>query len=219
MSPPADRNFDLFLHRDEDYANLNGSSCESSGELEWILFEGVERVYPKVQVIDYEGCGWIEWDTARSIQRGDLEPGYLNEGDCIEIYSFSLSQEFYSFKLEVPATGDFDLYLYHLEAGWTANATQHLNKSASAGLGVGEMIENYRPPPCWNYTSHCLTYLALIVRVAGNGTYTFSFDYYSASPTTDDQWIYWCLGIGVLGAVIVAVVVMRRLHPRLYHKE
>jgi hypothetical protein len=164
--------------------------------------------YSKVYVhSDSAGCAWIEWDNALQYDLGEKYPGSLSASNQIEMYYVILyTRRSYEFRLTVPAGGDFDLYLYHLEDGQAANASGYVTKSETAGAGVAEVISPFE-------TETPGTWAVLVVRSSGEGAYEFYITY---APAGDGipvlPWVL--LGTAVAGITVAALFTRRTLNQR-----
>ncbi len=179
LKPRDNDKFDLSLWNDSGYSQYLSSSNLGNGALNWIVYYGSDRIYPRSHAyIGSSGNLDIEWDAALP---SSLNLGYsdaLSITDQIELYYFSLEpSKAYNFTLDVPLTGDFALFLYGglEQRGDALNPTEYLALSNTSGLGTDELIANFTPATAG-------IYVALIVRYAGDGSYEFKYFYATPEP-------------------------------------
>ena len=103
--------------------------------------------------------------------------------------------------MTVPATGDFDLYLYYIESSTTADPTEYLNTSTTVGLGTDEAITNYTP-------AQSGTYIVLIVWVSGDGTFQFTYNFTGQTNGGIP-------GFAMLGALLGLAIILAYRHQLL----
>lgn len=171
----------LYLYSDSSYSSMIGS-C-SSGSLNWIVYRPSSSgyLYPRTYS-NSGGYGYIEWeDSSYSLSIGYSESGSLSSSEYIEIYNVYLSSSSsYSFSLDVPSGGDFDLYLCRLSYGSWVCHSGFSTYSANSGSGYDELISSYRPSTT--------DYYAIIVkRTSGSGTYYLSASSGAATPSLTEE--------------------------------
>lgn len=141
-------NINLSLYADSGYSNLLVSSLRGSGYLNWLVFRpsSSQYYYPKV-VSYYSGDAYIEWeDSSNYLSIGSSQSCYLSNYDFIDMFRVYLSSSTtYSFTLDVPATADYDLYLYHLLPGNATTSSNFVRNSTTLGQGYDEIISSYTP--------------------------------------------------------------------------
>ncbi len=137
----------------------------------------------------YEGYGMINPDaaveavsltyTSGLAYTASLGPSTTDRRAWARTVNLAGGQLFYA-NLTVPATGDFDLYLYSTQPGTNGNP-KILVSSTQAGNGVNETL-NYLPTT--NSTG-----IVVVKRVSGSGEFTFLADVAAppllASPTVN----------------------------------
>ncbi len=173
-------NFDLYLYSDSGYSTLRTSSGRGDGYLDWVVFRPSSSTYYYPRVYTYDvGNAYIEWeDGSSSISYGGSYGVPVSSSECVELYRVSLSSSnTYSFTLDVPSTGDYDLYLYYLSYGSYTSYTGYTRASAATGAGYDETISGFNP----YYTGD---YAIIVTWKSGSGTPYLSYSYSSGSYTS-----------------------------------
>ena len=194
-------NFDLLLYNDTGYSQLLSSSIGSANGFEWIVYHAGNSLYSYPKVHSQSGSSGVAYIQQEMLTPAtDTKTGALDATDCIDGYSTrtTSSGNKYRVNLEVPVTGDFDLYIYYdvfsstyLNGAYSYyNSTQYKLKSASVGLGIDEAIDVDRP---------ALSDInILVVRTSGSGTYTLTITEIKPIPA----FVYVNLLIGFAIAVL-----------------
>lgn len=200
--------FDLLLYSDENYSDLIGMSARGDGALDWIVFKPntSSSFYPTVDTSSgSSGNAYIEWEDSSESLYFSVS-GALSSSDCLEVYEVYLSTiSTYSFTLEVPVGGDFDLYLYYLSSGEVANRSGCVASSVTPNNGSDEGISNYKPA---DYGDHVL----LVVRSSGSGLYRLSYSFSFPNPFLDFYFFLMLIlaGFGIAGLVVALIVIVRK---------
>lgn len=160
----------LLLYSDSSFRNQLASSTRGSGYLNWVVVRpsSSQNYYPRVYSYS-AGYAYIEWECSYSyLDVGESVYGSLNSAECVEIYTAVLSSsKTYTFILDMPSSGDYDLYLYRLYYGEATDSSGYYRCSVSYGSGNDEAISNFKP-----YTSD--EYLIMVVRSSGSGSFTLT---------------------------------------------
>ena len=185
LSNATDDDFDLYLYSNGGYSSLLASSNREPGLLEWIVFRASQAYhYPKVYAYSGSGDAYIEWKySSISLSLGEPIVNFLNASESIELYQINLVKDvLYNFSLEVPAGGDFDLYIYYLTTGEATNFGGFFKSSTTSGMGVNEQILNFNPSVSGDYA-------VLVVRKSGSGVFTLNCSTTYIVPTrlSDDS--------------------------------
>ncbi len=195
ISPSQD--FDLSLYSNPGYSNYVGMSQRRSGTLEWIVFtpQTSNFFYPKVSAQPgSSGYAYFGLETSRFLQIQGQISGFLNSSTPIHIYDLSITSSC-NIQLEVPAEADFDIYIF-LKSG-AGNLTHgFLLNSTKIGSGLDEQIEKLNP-------ELSETYVLVLVRVNGSGTYILHTIYLRIPPS--DFPVEMIVLIVVIGAVAAVI--------------
>jgi hypothetical protein len=121
--------------------------------------------YPEVYASSGSGSAYIEWKySSSSISIGSSYSCYLSYSNCVEIFQAYLNTgTTYSFTLQTPSGGDFDLFLYRVSSGSATGYSGYIRGSATSGQGSYEYITNYAP----SYSDY---YAVIITWKSGSGT-------------------------------------------------
>lgn len=187
LQPDTSMYSDLYLCNDSDYSTVLTASTRGSQLLDWVvaLPDVLQSYYPVIYgaTTGYSFIQWEEGSTSLSLRSQVSE--YLYTAESVEVYKVTLSNTStpYSFELDVPTGGDFDLYLYYLNPGVAVNGySGSVAQSATTGLGTDEVISGFQPTTSGEYA-------LLVVRRSGSGTYTLTFSAYDllmeSIPRTD----------------------------------
>jgi hypothetical protein len=199
--------FDLSLWNNSGYTEYLASCYLGAGELNWVVFYGTNRFWIRSHA-NYGGNGnlYIEWEAAEPVALGQTVSHSITAGNQAELYYVSMwDNQTYNLTLNVPDTGDHDLYLYGglTERGDAFNPNACIEWSNTTGLGTDELIGNYTPPASGEY-------VVLIVRKSGTGVVEFTFDY--ATPSGGiPGFTGWILLLGILA---LPVMQLWKIHRR-----
>jgi hypothetical protein len=156
---------DLYLMTDDTYAVQLGSSL-SGGAVEWIVIRpsSTGLLYPAVWTDDLGGASgstFIECESGHDIVvDGAGLAASLSSGDCGTIAETPLyTTNTYDVSLTVPASCNFDLYVFRTTAGFTTKWDYH--NSSSGILGQDERI-------CFTPDTNA-SYALVAIRRSGSG--------------------------------------------------
>ncbi len=143
------------------------------------------------------GRTYIGWDVASySLAVDGMRTAHLDDYRKVVIQQLELqAQKNYDIFLEVPATGDYDLYIYHMSQGSGSGGETYLAKSETLGIGLLERIENFQP-------SISDKYALLVVQKEGEGLCNLSL---TESTLNSDKIPFSPLFIflGVIGVIVL----------------
>ena len=159
---------DMFLYSDSGYSTLVNQSYTYFGRLSWVVVRpsSNQYYYPKVLTSKPTGSyGHVEWEDSSEVLSSTTKSALLGSAESLEVYQMTLnSGTAYSFILDVPSSCDFNLFLYYLSPGKSANHEGYMRCSDEMGIGIDESINGFIPTITGNY-------LILVTRWSGSGTY------------------------------------------------
>ena len=188
-------NVSLTLFFDSGFSLPIKTSERGMGALEWVAYKRSGAVYPKVYVgLGSDAWARVQWDGAFRLYEREVVTNLVNETDFIDTYAFSLFYtKTYVLTLTIPATGDYDLYLYALETDEAAGPDDYERKSATNGSGLHEEITDYSPTSATGGD-----HVAVITWVAGNGTYSFTFEQAGGDDIPGFSWVGGALSLLII---------------------
>ena len=160
----------LFLYSDSSFNYQLASSARGSGDLNWVVVRPSSSQYYYPRVYSYSGgYAYLEWESSSSsLYVGGSTYDSLGSSECVEIYEVYLSSsKTYTFTLDTPSSGDYDLYLYGVYYGGATGSSGYSGCSVAYGSGQDESISNFKP-------STSDDYLIMVVRSSGSGSFTLT---------------------------------------------
>jgi hypothetical protein len=195
---PADEppdQFDLFLHMDAEYSFYVANTIIYG----WLLTRLAvpQPLYIQFHTYSTAGNAYLEWeDGSARLAVNTPVSGFLGGAERIELYQVALSKDkSYTFNLSVPASGDFDLYIYYLDKGASTGGLATI-RSKEGGAGIDEVIQRWTSPETDEYA-------VLVIRQSGSGTYNLTLS--TSTEGGDSFVIYLIVGgviIGLAGTII-----------------
>lgn len=198
---PSDR-FEIYLYSDSGYTDIVAGTFFAPT---WVIVRPgwlAQRFYPQVHTYaGGGGFGYIEWEECTThLTSGVPVNGSLDEmEEYIEVYSLDLIESrTYTFDLTVPATGDFDFYLYHVLVGEASSGEGVYLAKTTAGYGVGEV---------WERETIVTTgeFVLLVVCRNGSGDFTFTFTDHTPETQIPLPTLYVFLGL------VIALGISRKI--------
>ncbi len=160
----------LYLYSDSSFNYQLASSARGSGDLNWVVVRPSSSQYYYPRVYSYSGgYAYLEWESSSSsLYVGGSTYDSLGSSECVEIYEVYLSSsKTYTFTLDTPSSGDYDLYLYGVYYGGATGSSGYSGCSVAYGSGQDESISNFKP-------STSDDYLIMVVRSSGSGSFTLT---------------------------------------------
>jgi hypothetical protein len=178
------------VYSDSSYSTTVGYSTSDYG-VDWYVYRPSysQDYYPKVYM-SYSGySGYIESESGYDMSTGSSYSFYLGSSEYGEIYEVYLSSsDNYVVTLDVPSTGDFDLYVFYSYSGDDYQYDYH---SSTSGTGTDEEI-TLTPP---SYTGY---YAIVILEASGYGTAYLEVRTVAGVPGFEISFIIMALAASIL---------------------
>ncbi|MDD1776621.1 MAG: zinc ribbon domain-containing protein [Candidatus Helarchaeota archaeon] len=197
--------FDFYLCSDSQYSEVLTGSYYDLDYPRWLIFYPVatQYFYPLL-FSGTNNYAYLEWVSADALLLNVTGSNYLDATNCVQLYEVNLTTlEFYTFNLQVPSTGDFDLFIYKLDPGESSTyySWSSIPSSQIEAEGAAESIVHYKPRISGEYA-------ILVVRRSGFGTYNLIYNQGSEiNPILDNEWILLITIIVIIAVIVVAIVI------------
>ncbi len=197
--------FNLYLYNDSAYSTLVRSCSGEAGYLNWVILRpsSVLYLYPKV-VTDNGGNGVVEWENGtQNLAVCGYQSNTMSSIFCGDLWTVHLEAgKSYNFSLQVPSTGDFNMFLHYLALGGASGPGDNIGYSDETGNGIDELIANFVPDITDDYG-------LVIVRANGTGDYRIDCLFSAGCPSGGIP----AFEIG-LGLFAVMVGILIAVHPK-----
>lgn len=191
---------DLNLYSDISLTTLVEDSTRGD-EVEWLVYypSTYQSLYPAAYTDGGPNTGYIEVESGFDISVGNSHTEYLSPTDCADLVEVYLTtSNTYTIDLTVPATCDFDLYVFTLNSGTCTEVDLH--SSTTTITGQDETI---------TMTPTTSAYYAIVaIRRSGSGTSVIEVNYVRR-VISGFEFIF--LIFGIITAISISLIFYKKI--------